>query len=170
VIATKKARRHREGTPLSVEDYAGFFLADVTLEELLLFAARICARVVDYRITGDLASKGDDKHLMASKPNSGYRGSFKNISSKQITNPLLVKAIEGLDTAMFKSKQSKNAGPGMPRLKPAWDQVKALHDRHRSEYSKRAPFIRFAMVEVIDCPSFKTVDGWVKILDNLSAG
>jgi hypothetical protein len=144
-----RQRRIQEGTPLTDADYIAVHLKNASLEELLLFAASVCRRVVDSRITG------------------GYSGEVVKTSVHRISTPLLARALQKLDEAVHSKRQSQSAHPGNPRLKHSWEAVKMCHGKHRNEYAKRAAFVRFAISKMMlsDRPSTRTVDAWVVEMD-----
>ena len=154
-MTSTRIRRLRAAPRMSDADYAGFFFSETSRDELALFAVHICRKVIDHRISG------------------GYEGSLKPPLTAKITNRHLLKTLEQLDNALFRNKQSKNAHVGEKKLKPAWEQVRRLHEEHRAKFCSRAAFVRFVekqMAAASECPATRTIHGWVTDMDKQPAG
>jgi hypothetical protein len=142
------------GKKITHSDYAAGLLKDVSREELALFAAEICAKVTEFRVI------------------EGQTDSPLTSSTVEITSPLLLRTLELLDKRVYGKQASLNAQPGKTRLPYALQIVTRLHQEHRKEYSTRAAFVRFAegQIDQSGCPQTRTINAWVKVMDEQSAG
>lgn len=138
-----------KGQKISDLEYAALF-SRVSHDELALFAAKICNRVTEFRVT------------------EGHMESPPAIPAIEIRDPNLLRTLERLDKTIYAKQASKNAKPGEVRLIPAWQAVKSLHENHRNEYRFRASFVRFAINQIPNCATFRCVDKWVKEMDGNS--
>lgn len=141
------------GTRIPSVEYAEL-LSDVPCDELRLFAAKICEQVIEIRVV------------------AGSMRRPPRIGTETITNPTLLRALSGLDKSIYGKQASKNSQPGKIRRTQAWEVVKTLHTNHRSEYAKRSMFVKFALSEMNESirPEPRTVDGWVRVMDEQLAG
>jgi len=142
------------GKKITDSDYAAGLLKKVSRDELALFAAMICAKVTEFRVT------------------AGQRDRPLTSSTIEITSPLLLRTLALLDKRVYGKQASANAKPGETRLPHARQTVMRLHQKHRKEYSVRAAFVRFAehQIDQSGRPQRRTIDAWVREMDKQSAG